>query len=43
MATNQTNNDITKKSALDNFRLHFEYDRNWKQAKETVQLRPSKK
>lgn len=44
MATNQTNSHITKKpSALEKFHLGFEYDRTWNEAKNSVQLRPSKK
>jgi hypothetical protein len=44
MATNQTNNSITKKpSALEKFHISFEYDRTWNEAKNSVQLRPSKK
>lgn len=44
MATNQTNSDITKKpSALEKFRIGFEYDRSWNEARQSVQLRPGKK
>lgn len=44
MATNQTNTSITKKpSALEKFHISFEYDRTWNEAKNSVQLRPSKK
>ncbi len=44
MATNHTDKAITKKpSALAKFNISFEYDRTWIEAKNSVQMRPSKK
>ena len=44
MVTIHTHSENNKKrSALEKFQLGFEYDRTWHEAKQSVQLRPSKK
>lgn len=44
MATNHITKPVHKKrSALDKFHIAYEYDRTWNEAKNSVQLRPSKK
>ena len=43
MTTKSHTHSNKHQSALQKFNLAFEYDRTWGEAKQTVQLRPTKK